>query len=228
MLSGKKGEKAYVIILWVCRTTADITPSVSKGSTLSRGDEVWLSDTKNWKSSPTSRVTFTDPTSASGSLYKPANSLEVSRTVAPNIGSTQDNSIIRTVVCSADVKHDDERSSANCTITVPAAEHSHSFEPESLSSASVPEPTTSPAPSAKDLNSVINRLEPDVLNNLVEIMKDIKRKSPHFYIHCPDPGDQVYEEVKVEVFSTRHSWIKMIVIRHLIHSWSKEIGRISR
>ncbi|KAM4588181.1 protein TASOR isoform 2-T2 [Odontesthes bonariensis] len=183
--NGGTGREDEVSALRVEQTTA--TLSVSKGSTLSRGDEVWLSDTKNWRSSPTSRVTLTD--SASGSLYKPANSLEVCRTVTQNIGSTQDGSTERTVGCSADVEDEGERSSANCTVSMPVAEDSHS-------SVSVPEPTTSPAPSAKDLNSVINRLEPDVLNNLVEIMKDIKRKSPHFYIHCTEPGDQVYEEVK--------------------------------
>ncbi|KAM9757993.1 LOW QUALITY PROTEIN: protein TASOR [Menidia menidia] len=61
---------------------------------------------------------------------------------------------------------------------------------------SAPEPAASPGPSATALNSVINQLEPDVLNNLAEIMKDIKKKSPQFYIHCTEPGDRVCEEVK--------------------------------
>ncbi|CAG5977835.1 unnamed protein product [Menidia menidia] len=62
---------------------------------------------------------------------------------------------------------------------------------------SAPESAASPGPSATALNSVINQLEPDVLNNLAEIMKDIKKKSPQFYIHCTEPGDRVCEEVKI-------------------------------
>ncbi|XP_041835698.1 protein TASOR isoform X2 [Melanotaenia boesemani] len=193
-VSGLRGEQ----------TVADIGLSVCQDPAHSRGDDVWRHDTTNW-SSPTSQVTLTNPTSASGPVYKPGNSLEISRTVTQNIKQTQDNSTRRTVVCAAVVEDEGDLAVANCTITVPGlgaasvpvAEPSQSFESvSSLISASVPEASTGPTPSAKDLNSVINQLEPDVLNNLVEIMKDIKRKSLQFYIHCTEPGDHVYEEIK--------------------------------
>uniref|UniRef100_A0A096LQ54 Uncharacterized protein n=1 Tax=Poecilia formosa TaxID=48698 RepID=A0A096LQ54_POEFO len=47
-----------------------------------------------------------------------------------------------------------------------------------------------------DISSVIDRLEPNVLHNLAEILKDIKRKMPQFYVHCPEPDDPVCKEVR--------------------------------
>lgn len=172
------------------------TAGVIQGSELSRGDEVWKPDAAKWRRSPTLHVTLANSTSACASGYKPANSLEISRTV----GQTQDNAI-RTAACTADVEGEGGSAGLNCTVTVPGfsdvTKQLADASCPSMSSESVPEAARGATPSAKDLNSVINQLEPDVLNNLVEIMKDIKKKSPHFYIHCTDPGDQVYEEVKV-------------------------------
>ncbi|XP_032369638.1 uncharacterized protein LOC116687986 isoform X2 [Etheostoma spectabile] len=46
------------------------------------------------------------------------------------------------------------------------------------------------------LSSLISQLQPEVFNSLVEIIKDVKKHSLQFYLHSPEPGDQVHEDVK--------------------------------
>lgn len=67
-----------------------------------------------------------------------------------------------------------------------------------------PEPTSSrphtprlSSPPATALSSLINQLQPEVFHNLMDIIKDVKRNSVQFYLHSRDPGDRVYEDIKV-------------------------------
>lgn len=67
-----------------------------------------------------------------------------------------------------------------------------------------PEPTSSrphtprlSSPPATALSSLINQLQPEVFNNLMDIIKDVRRNSVQFYLHSRDPEDRVYEDIKV-------------------------------
>lgn len=59
-----------------------------------------------------------------------------------------------------------------------------------------------PAPysPATALSSLISQIQPEVFSNLAEIVQDVKRNSVQFYVHATEPGDAVYEEIKVTVF----------------------------
>ncbi|XP_075996355.1 protein TASOR [Genypterus blacodes] len=61
---------------------------------------------------------------------------------------------------------------------------------------SFPVSASVPPHSPTALSSLISQLQPEVFSNLVEIIKDVKRNSLHFYIHSSQPGDRVDEEVK--------------------------------
>lgn len=74
-----------------------------------------------------------------------------------------------------------------------------------------PEPTSSgphtprlSSPPATALTSLINQLRPEVFDNLMDIIKDVRRNSVQFYLHSRDPGDRVYEDIKVCVEHIRH------------------------
>lgn len=54
-------------------------------------------------------------------------------------------------------------------------------------------------PPATALSSLIRQLQPEVFDNLMDIIKDVRRNSVQFYLHSSEPGDQVYEDVKVGV-----------------------------
>lgn len=67
-----------------------------------------------------------------------------------------------------------------------------------------PDPGRSPAhaplhspPAATALSSLIRQLQPEVFVNLEGIMKGVRRNSVQFYLHSSEPGDQVYEDIKV-------------------------------
>lgn len=53
-----------------------------------------------------------------------------------------------------------------------------------------------PAPGA--INNVINQLQPEVINNLLKIMKDVQKNTVHYYIHSVDEESDVCWEIKVQ------------------------------
>lgn len=59
------------------------------------------------------------------------------------------------------------------------------------------EPSIKPAPPASALTSLISQLQPEMFNNLMEIIKDVQRNSLQFYVHSPTREDQLKEEIKV-------------------------------
>ncbi|XP_073324924.1 protein TASOR [Pagrus major] len=196
-------------------TAADVgqTPA------LSREDEVWQPHSvNNQLPDPTDSRNPHVATSASGSLYKPTNTavlhsppdmspqsnwnpqqsrtLEISRTVTPNTRQTQNDSITRTVHYTPGAEGGSSVSgSVEVTlpgfsgVSKPLTEASHSTEVSSLASVSVTAP-------AADLSSLISQLQPDVFNNLVEIIKDVKRNSLQFYLHSAERKDRVHEDIK--------------------------------
>ncbi|XP_028285259.1 protein TASOR isoform X2 [Parambassis ranga] len=162
------------------------------------------------KSSP---VTLSVPTSASAAscpLKQPSqsqwtpqqgHSVEISRTVTQNTRQNEVHSTVRTVLCKAGAEGGNSLAG---DVSLPGfsggskswAEPSHPSEPDS-SSASIPTgPLTHPAPPATTLSSVISQLQPEVFDNLVEIIKDMKKNSMQFYIHCTEPRAQFYEDIK--------------------------------
>uniref|UniRef100_A0A4W6BJL2 TASOR pseudo-PARP domain-containing protein n=1 Tax=Lates calcarifer TaxID=8187 RepID=A0A4W6BJL2_LATCA len=151
-------------------SAADVNASVSQTPVLSRAGEVWQPDaiTRPFPDAnpPTSHVTLSVPTSASGSVYKPtdtavlrpplnkspqshwkpqSHTLEANRTVDHNVRQTQDNSITKTVHCPTDVEGGTSLTGSNSDLTLPgfssvskpSAEPSHSSEPVSSSAIGV-------------------------------------------------------------------------------------------
>lgn len=209
-------------------TAADVGASVSQTPVPSRGGEVWqphtlkqFPDAANNRNPPASHVTLSVTTSASGSVYKTTNTAvhhpppnmspqshwkpQQSHTpeITHSIRQTQENSITRTVHCTAAVEG---LAGTSCEVALPGfsgaskplTEPFHPSEPASnLAPVSVPGPRLGPSHPATALSSLISQLRPEVFNNLVEIIKDIKRNSVQFYLHSTEPGDQVYEDVKV-------------------------------
>ncbi|KAK7899418.1 hypothetical protein WMY93_020271 [Mugilogobius chulae] len=49
------------------------------------------------------------------------------------------------------------------------------------------------------LNSLINQLQPEVFTTLVDIIKDIKRNTQHFYIHCPEEDDYTIQQIRAQL-----------------------------
>uniref|UniRef100_A0A8C6TTC6 Uncharacterized protein n=1 Tax=Neogobius melanostomus TaxID=47308 RepID=A0A8C6TTC6_9GOBI len=49
------------------------------------------------------------------------------------------------------------------------------------------------------LNSLIHELQPEVYTNLVEIIKDLKRNTQHFYIHCAEEDDYTIQQIRVQL-----------------------------
>ncbi|XP_047203621.1 protein TASOR isoform X4 [Girardinichthys multiradiatus] len=175
-------------------TVSDFVASVRAGPACSRAEAVWEPDSANWRNPPVPRLSLSDPPSASGSVWGCLNQ---------DVMQPQDIAAVRTVLFPAAEEGKESLTGADCTVTLPGlssgseTEQFHSFKPvPSPNFPSALEPCAAPVPSTTHINSVIDQLEPNVLNNLAEIIKDIKRKSPQFYLHCTEPGDQVYEEVK--------------------------------
>lgn len=195
----------------------DIDTSVLHSSEPSIGDKVWqphaaeqFSDAADKESPPSPCVSV----SASGSVYKPSNvlvyqpspSMSSPSHWAPQQSKTLDISHIRQ-------KHDDtitrttvqgggSPGGRNCEVVLPEV----SGESNPLMKLSNPsEPPSNLAhesyighsPPVTSLTSLISKLQPEVFNNLMDIMKDVKRNFVQFYFHSCEPGDQVYEEVKV-------------------------------
>ncbi|KAM4741337.1 protein TASOR [Anableps anableps] len=175
-------------------TVSDFVASVRAGKASADGEQTfpndaslagrpsWDPDSTRWRNPPSPRLPSSDPTSASGSAWGCA---------TQDVTRAQDNAAVRTVLCTAAEEGGETPTGANCTVTVPGlGSGSETQQPH------VPEPGAAPVPSTTHISSVIDQLEPNVFHNLVEILKDIKRKTPQFYVHCTVPGDQVYEEVK--------------------------------
>lgn len=56
--------------------------------------------------------------------------------------------------------------------------------------------TVEPAPTA--ISNLINQLQPEVISNLLKIMRDVQKNTVHFYIHCLDEESDVCWEIKVQ------------------------------
>ncbi|XP_014827939.1 PREDICTED: protein TASOR [Poecilia mexicana] len=140
------------------------------------------------RTAATEQFSDCDPTSGSGSAW--------GRAAQP-----QDGPAVRTVLCSAAEEGGETLMGVDCTVTVSGfgsgseTQHPRVASPNPAS-ASVLKPGAAPIPSTTHISSVIDRLEPNVLHNLAEILKDIKRKTPQFYVHCPEPDDPVCKEVR--------------------------------
>nr|XP_015814187.2 uncharacterized protein tasora [Nothobranchius furzeri] len=173
---------------------ANVEPPISEVPLLSREDRVWQTDETNWRSSPSPQLS-----SSYQNTYKPETSSEISRTITQNIEEAQDNSAIRTVVCSAEREREGSSAGLNCIVMVPG--YSRASDTSAEPPLSEPASSPSPVPSTTHLSSIIHQLNPDVLNKLVEIAKDIKRKSLQFYVHCTEAGDLVCEEVKEHILN---------------------------
>ncbi|KAM8755790.1 protein TASOR isoform 4-T4 [Acanthopagrus schlegelii] len=206
-------------------TAADVsqTPALSREQQVWQPHSINKPNPTDSRNPPNSHITLSVTTSAPGSLYKPSNAavlhspldmspqsnwnpqqsctLELGRTVTPNTRKTQDDCLIRTVHFTPGA---DGGSSVSGTVEVtlpgfsdlskPSSEASHTTEPVS-SSASVSVNTPVSAPAA-DLSSLISQLQPEVFNNLVEIIKDVKRNSLQFYLHSAEREDRVHEDIK--------------------------------
>ncbi|XP_034440310.1 uncharacterized protein tasora isoform X2 [Hippoglossus hippoglossus] len=201
--------------------------SVSQTPALSRGGEVWqpdatrqFPDATHSRNSPSSNVTLSTPTSASGSVYKstdttdchpPSDKLsqshwkplqsptsEINRTGAQDIRLTQDRNF-RIIHRATDVEAGRSVTGLNSNLTPPGSssvsrpllEPPLPAEPVS-NSASV---SAFAAPTTA-LSSLINQLQPEVFSSLVKIIKDVKKKSLQFYLHSTEERDPLLEDIK--------------------------------
>lgn len=58
------------------------------------------------------------------------------------------------------------------------------------------------------ISSIIDQLQPEVINNLVEILKGVQKNSVHFYIHSMDEEESdVCWEIKVYFYKLRYTFI---------------------
>lgn len=190
-----------------------------------RGGEAWQPHAKFPDSAhPASHVTLSVSTSLSDSGCESASSTsrhspsnispqsQQSHTTGVNrtVRHAQDNSISRPLHCTAAVESGNSLPGSSCELTLPgfSGVSKHTMEAPHLSETAPnlppmgnPAPRSGSSPPATILSSLISQLQPEVFSNLVEIIKDVKRNSVQFYIHASEPGDQVYEEIKV----TSHS-----------------------
>lgn len=223
--------------------SVSVTPALSKGGEMWRPDSITkqVPDAANNRNPPTSNVTLSVPTSASGCSQEPANTavlhphmsskshwkpqqshstLESNRTVSHNVRQTPDNSTALAVHIPGGIEAGSSLAGAQrevtipglCSVSKPSAESSPPSERvSSPASGPLTRPGTSPAPPAADLSSLISQLQPEVFNSLVEIIKDVKRNSLQFYLHSTEPEDQVYEDVRV---TTRAIWLIFNLLTH--------------
>lgn len=66
-----------------------------------------------------------------------------------------------------------------------------------------------PAPAA--ISNLINQLQPEVISNLVKIMRDVQKNTVHFYIHCVDEESDVCWEIKVH-----HEWLTVCLLLYIL------------
>lgn len=65
------------------------------------------------------------------------------------------------------------------------------------SAASSREPNNSVAESAA-ISNIVNQLQPEVINNLAKIMRNVQKNFDRFYVHCVDEESDVCWEIKVQ------------------------------
>ncbi|XP_060925088.1 uncharacterized protein tasora isoform X2 [Limanda limanda] len=201
--------------------------SVSQTPPLSRGGEVWqpeatrhFPDATTSRNSPTSNVTLSTPTSASGSVYKstetpdchpPSDKLsqshwkpqqgptsEMHRTGAQDVRLTQDRNF-RIIHRATDVEAGGSVTGLNSSLTppgsgsvsVPGLEPPAPAEPVSISAS-----VSTFAPPTTVLSNLINQLQPEVFSSLVKIIKNVKKKSLQFYLHSTEERDPLLEDIK--------------------------------
>ncbi|MCJ8744545.1 hypothetical protein PDJAM_G00119910 [Pangasius djambal] len=97
-----------------------------------------------------------------------------------------------TVMCKRLDSHQGETSNASVSSRVISdAEESMANSSATNSDAATP---IEPAPAA--ISNLISQLQPEVINNLVKIMRDVQKNTVHFYIHCVDEESDVCWEIK--------------------------------
>lgn len=160
---------------------------------------------------PTNAAVHHPPASMSPQSHwkpQPSHTSEITHSTV----QTPHHSILRTVLRMAAAEQASSPAATSCQVTFPAfgGVSKPQTEPSLPSKAgpnlaSVPGPHADPSPPATALSSLISQLQPEVFNNLVEIIKDIKRNFVQFYLHSTEPGDRVYGEVKVTSQAARCS-----------------------
>lgn len=50
-----------------------------------------------------------------------------------------------------------------------------------------------------DISDIVNQLQPEVINNLAKIMRNVQKNFDRFYIHCVDEESDVCWEIKVQL-----------------------------
>ena len=204
------------------RTTADAsgghTPAPSRGESQRPRTLPHFPEAANNDNTPAPRVTLC----ASDSFHKPTNAAvhhppagvspqshwEAQHNPTSEIThspvETPHRSVLRTALHTAAAEQAASAAATSCQVTCPAFGGVSNPQPEpSLPSkagsnlASVPRPQADPSDPATALSSLISQLKPEVFNNLVEIIKDVKRNFVQFYLHSTEPEDRVYGEVKV-------------------------------
>ncbi|XP_047439664.1 protein TASOR isoform X2 [Mugil cephalus] len=190
----------------------DEVPAPFGGQTAADGQkktEAWQPDATNCRSSPTSYVSFSVPTSASSSVYQlPNTDVPCSPNTSaqsqwkPQRSHSVTQNTARAGHCTDGAEGQATSRDASLSgfggVSKTWTDSPHALSPSEpvSSSTSASVPGAVPAPPATALTSLISQLQPEVFNNLVEIIKDIKKNSLQFYLHCTEPGDQVYEDVK--------------------------------
>ncbi|KAM7401639.1 hypothetical protein PAMP_016936 [Pampus punctatissimus] len=166
--------------------------SVNQTPALSRGGEVWRPDTitkqvpdaTNNRNPSTFNIALSVPTSATSSSHNTA-------VLHSPPNKSSDNSTTRSVHCTSGVE-------LGCSLA--GAKYKANLQRFGGVSEQVSTPasgpSTSPAPPATALSSLISQLQPEVFSSLVEIIKDVKRNSLQFYLHSTEPEDRVYDNIK--------------------------------
>lgn len=135
---------------------------------------------------------------------KQSSTLQIDRTLAHNIRQTPDTGTTSIAFCNSEAGS--SLAGVNRQVTLPgfSSVYKPSVEPSQPSDrVSTPshmsdnEPSIKPAPPASALTSLISQLQPEMFNNLMEIIKDVQRNSLQFYVHSPTREDQLKEEIKV-------------------------------
>lgn len=142
---------------------------------------------------------FSAPSSISAAVSHPPCVTLQSRLTLQS-GPTSDNTVSETVPCTNASEGDGVLQQDHCEVNLsrvsdPVTEPSLPAQPASGRS---PAHTHSRSPPpATALSSLIRQLQPEVFHNLMDIIKDVRRNSVQFYLHSSEPGDQVYEDIKV-------------------------------
>lgn len=186
----------------------ELTADVGQNPVSSIEGEVWQQRTlEDLPDTPTGPpAAFSAPSSIDAAVsHPPCVTLQSHLTLqssptSQNSRHLSENTISKTVHCTNAAEGDGVLRQTNCEVNFscvsdPVTEPSLPAEPASGRS---PAHThlRSPPP-ATALSSLIRQLQPEVFDNLMDIIKDVRRNSVQFYLHSSEPGDQVYEDIKV-------------------------------